>query len=198
MGRWRLAYHANCWGPLGGDAVGVTSVSRLTYRTFADMGRAIAEIGAAGYEGVELFDGNVLDYQGRYADLRHILAGAGVRLVAVYSGANFIFDEILTEELSRIVRAADAAAELGAEHFVVGGGARRAEGIRDDDHRKLGAALDRVVELAAARGLRAHFHPHLTTIAESPEQVRKVFAASAIDFCRIRHISRQGEATLRP
>src|SRR5436305_3271301 len=86
----KLAYHANCWGPLGGDAVGVTSVSRLTYRTFADMGRAIAEIGAAGYEGVELFDGNVLDYQGRYADLRHILAGAGVRLVAVYSGANFI------------------------------------------------------------------------------------------------------------
>ena len=38
----KFAYHANCWGPLGGNAVGVTSISELTYRTFGDMGRAIA------------------------------------------------------------------------------------------------------------------------------------------------------------
>ena len=60
----RLAYQANCWGPLGGNAVGVTSIGQLTYLTFGDMGRAIAEIGDAGYEGVELFDGNLLDYPG--------------------------------------------------------------------------------------------------------------------------------------
>ena len=37
MAAWKLAYHANCWGPLGGDAVGVTSITRLAYRTFGDM-----------------------------------------------------------------------------------------------------------------------------------------------------------------
>ena len=26
----RLAYHANCWGALGGNAVGVTSITQLT------------------------------------------------------------------------------------------------------------------------------------------------------------------------
>ena len=36
MAAWKLAYHANCWGPLGGDAVGVTSITRLAYRTFGD------------------------------------------------------------------------------------------------------------------------------------------------------------------
>ena len=54
MARWKLAYHANCWGSLGGDAVGVTSISRLGYRTFGDMDRAARDIAEAGYDGIEL------------------------------------------------------------------------------------------------------------------------------------------------
>ena len=40
MAEFKLAYHANCWGDLGGNAVGVTSITQLTYRTFGDMKRA--------------------------------------------------------------------------------------------------------------------------------------------------------------
>ena len=108
----KFAYHANCWGPLGGNAVGVTSIGELTYRTFGDMERAIREIGSIGYEGIELFDGNLLDYDGSArGELRALLDGAGLKLVAAYSGANFIFKDILDEELARIER--------------VGGGGRR-------------------------------------------------------------------------
>ncbi|TIP33200.1 MAG: sugar phosphate isomerase/epimerase, partial [Mesorhizobium sp.] len=121
--RVKLAYHANCWGPLGGNAVGVTSITQLTYRTFGDMERAIREIG---------------------------------------------------EELARIERAAAAAAELGAEHLVVGGGAKRAGGRQSDDFKRLGAALDKVVDIAGRAGLRAHYHPHLSTIVEGPDEVREV------------------------
>ena len=102
----KLAYHANCWGPLGGNDVGVTPISQLTYRTFGDMEQAIRDLGAAGYTGTELFDGNLLDYEGRHGDLRAVLNQSGVALVAGYSGANFIFDDILGEELARIERAA--------------------------------------------------------------------------------------------
>jgi inosose dehydratase len=179
----KKAYHANCWGPLGGNAVGVTSITQLTYRTFGDMGRAIAEIGKAGYDGVELFDGNLLDYENDAATLRTSLSGAGVKLLAVYSGANFIFPEILEEELARIRRVADAAAEFGTEHLVVGGGAKRAHGLRADDFARLAEGLEKVVELAKARGLRAHYHPHLSTIVEGPEEVRKIFGMTSIDFC---------------
>lgn len=179
----KLAYHANCWGPLGGNAVGVTSIAELTYRTFGDMERAIAEIGEVGYSGVELFDGNLLDYAERANDLRAVLDGAGVRLLAVYSGGNFIFKEILDQELARIARAADAAAELGAEHLVVGGGAKRFDGLRADDHARLAEGLEKVVAIADARGLRAHYHPHLTTIVEGPAEVDKIFALTGIDFC---------------
>jgi inosose dehydratase len=179
----KLAYHANCWGALGGNAVGVTSITQLTYRTFGDMELAIREIGEAGYAGIELFDGNLLDYEGRYEALRAALKQSGLALVAVYSGANFIFGDILGEELARIERAAVAAAELGAVHLVVGGGAKRAKGRESDDFKRLGAALDKVVDIAGKAGLTAHYHPHLSTIVEGADEVREIFRHTAINFC---------------
>ncbi len=181
MADWKLAYQANCWGPLGGNAVGVTSIAELTYRTFADMAVAFADIAAAGYSGVEVFDGNMLDHSSR--DFRKLLDDTGLELVAAYSGGNFIFDEILPQELDRIRRAAARTAELGAPHFVVGGGAKRFNGTRDEDFSKLGAALEQVVGIAKENGLTAHYHPHLTTIVEGPEEVRRIFSQTSIDFC---------------
>jgi inosose dehydratase len=179
----RLAYHANCWGPLGGNAVGVTSITQLTYRTFADMDRAIREIGEVGYAGVELFDGNILDYVEQSGRLASVLKSSGVTLVGVYSGANFIFDDIAGEEFARLERVTAAAAEAGAEHFVVGGGAKRAAGIRPGDIKRLGAALEDVVRIARKRGLTPHYHPHLSTIVEGPDSVREIFAETSIGFC---------------
>jgi inosose dehydratase len=179
----RFAYQANCWGPLGGNAVGVTSVGQLTYLTFGDMGGAIAEIGAAGYQGVELFDGNVLDYPGGSQALKAALNQAGVQLVAAYSGANFIFPDILDQELGRIARVADAAAALSAEHLVVGGGAKRLEGVAPGDYERLAAGLEKVVTIAKARGLEAHYHPHLSTIVEGPAEVDRIFLLTSIRFC---------------
>lgn len=183
MQSWNKAYHANCWGALGGAPVGVTSIKDLYYRTFGDMDRAIADIGAAGYKGIELFDGNLLDYGGKAAELRNQLAYKGLNLLAVYSGGNFIFPEILREELWRIRKGADLAAELGAQHLVVGGGAQRTTPATDEDYGRLADGLNQVVSIAAERGMTALYHPHLTTMAESPEQIRKVFDLSDIHFC---------------
>lgn len=183
MADWKLAYHANCWGPLGGHPVGVTSVKDLFYKTFGDMTRAFQDIGAAGYRAVEVFDGNLLDYEGRIGELRQVLAGAGLSLLASYSGGNFIFPDILGEELWRIEKAAALAAEAGAVHLVVGGGAKRAGGALPGDYERLGEALDRVAGIAEAHGLQAHYHPHLTTMAETPDEIAQVFAHTRIGFC---------------
>jgi inosose dehydratase len=184
MARWKLAYHANCWGPLGGDAVGVTSITRLTYRTFGDMATAAREISAAGYTGIEFFDGNVLDDEDdNYALTRRILGETGLQLTAIYSGCNFIFGDILEEELFRVTRAAKAAEALGAEHLVVGGGARRFGGTLTADYDALAAGLDRVFVIGQARGLRTHYHPHLSTIVENQEEVRTIFSKTGVGFC---------------
>jgi inosose dehydratase len=183
MPLWKKAYHGNCWGVLGGEPVGVTSVKDLFYRTFGDIPRAITEISQAGYQAIELFDGNLVEYEGKLGELRSRLDEAGLSLLAVYSGGNFVFPEILPEELWRVRKAADLAAEMGARHLVVGGGAKRTLPASDRDYARLASTLNQIVDLAEERGLIAHYHPHLTTMAETPAQIRQVFALTRICFC---------------
>lgn len=183
MPSWRFGYQANCWGPLGGHPVGVTSIKDLTYKTFGDINAAFGEIAAVGYSGVEIFDGNLVDYPGGPDALAAQLADLKLALIAVYSGANFIFRDALGEELARIDKVAALAAQAGASHLVVGGGAQRTVAATDEDYRRLGAALDCVVGIATRHGLEAHYHPHLTTLAETPAQVAKVLSLSQIHFC---------------
>jgi inosose dehydratase len=179
----KLAYHTNTWGGVVGHPAGVTSVKDLYYLANGSTEEALRDISAAGYEGVELFDGNLVQYAGREEELRAQMEELGLQLVAVYSGANFIYPDILEDELSRVRDAAQLAAGLGAEHLVVGGGAVRASGTREEDYRLLGEGLERIVSLADEAGLIASFHPHLGTCVESPEQIAKTFEHTGINFC---------------
>lgn len=179
----RLGYHTICWGGVIGDPVGVTSIKDLLYRSNGDLEQAIAEIAELGYEGFELFDGNLLDYEDRLDDFRSIVEAAGLEVIGVYVGGNFIFPEVLHEELWRVRRAAASAAAVGATHLVVGGGAQRSNGISPSDYELLADALDEVCEIAEHQGLSAVYHPHLTTIVESPDQVDRVMELSRIDLC---------------
>ncbi|MBN9799643.1 MULTISPECIES: sugar phosphate isomerase/epimerase family protein [Pseudonocardia] len=183
----RLGYHSITWGGVTGAAAGVTSVKDLVYRVPGDMDRALREISAAGYRGVEMFDGNVREFAEVRDDhpgsLHRLLDETGLSLVGVYTGGNFVYPEILPDELHRVRRAAEDAARFGAAQLVVGGGAPRAQGIADGDHDRLARALDTVAGIAAEHGLSACYHPHLGTIGQSPEQIEAVFSRSTIGFC---------------
>jgi inosose dehydratase len=176
----RLGYQANSWGGVVGHPVGVTSIKDLFYLTPGDPWQALDDIAAAGFEGVELFDGNLVEHVDR---LPEELEQRGLSLLGVYSGANLVFPEVLGEELWRVRRACEAAQRVGAEHLVIGGGAQRTEAATDADYDRLGAALDEVARIAAGHGLIASYHPHLTTIAESPEQIERALSRSEIGFC---------------
>jgi inosose dehydratase len=177
-----LGHQTNTRGVVG-HPVGVTSIKDLYYVSSGDTAACVREVAEAGFSGTELFDGNVVQFPGGVAALRALTDELGLAVVAVYSGANFIFPDILDEELWRISRAAEAAAALGAEHLVVGGGARRASGTVDSDYARLGAGLNAVVEIAARHGLLASYHPHLTTCVESRDEIDRVFAETEIRFC---------------
>ena len=179
----RLGYHTITWGGVVGDATGVTSVKDLYYVTNGSMAQAVQDIASAGYEGTEMFDGNLVAYADRPDELRGLLADAGLELVSVYTGANFIYADILPDELHRVQRAAELAATFGAERLVVGGGARRAAGTTDEDYRRLAAALDRVTDIAESQGLSASYHPHLSTIVESPAELERLLPHTRIGFC---------------
>lgn len=179
----RLGYHSITWGGVVGAPQGVTSVKDLYYLSNGSVTEAVRDLGAAGYEGVEVFDGNLSALADRPHELTDVLAETGVELVSVYTGANFIYPDALPDELHRIESACRLAARFGASRLVVGGGARRASGTTDDDYDRLGAGLDAVVDLAAEHGLDATYHPHLGTIVESPAELDRLMARTRIGFC---------------
>jgi inosose dehydratase len=179
----RLSYQTITWGGVVGHPVGVTSIKDLFYLANGSTEAAVRDIAAAGYSGVEMFDGNLRQYEDRPDDLRRLLDDAGVSLVAVYTGANFVYRDVLDDEFWRIEKAAELAATFGATNLVVGGGAKRAAGTTDDDYERLAKGLNRVVDVAQRNGLRASYHPHLTTIVEGPEQIDRILSLSRIGFC---------------
>jgi inosose dehydratase len=179
----KIGYSTITWGGVIGHPAGVTAIKDLFYLANGDALAAISDISGVGYQGTEMFDGNLAAFADRPDVLQDALKTAGLELVAVYTGANFIYDDILEDELHKISQAAKLASEFGASRLVVGGGAQRASGEQPDDMAKLGRALDQVVEIAASFGLECSYHPHLGTIVEGPEALERLMGLSQIKFC---------------
>ncbi|MCS5735018.1 sugar phosphate isomerase/epimerase family protein [Herbiconiux daphne] len=179
----KLGYPTITWGGVVGTPEGVTSVASSFYRTNGSTADALRDIAAAGFTGTEVFDGNLLDFEGGASAFSRVLEETGLELVSVYTGANFIFEEIAAEEFAKISRAAQLAAEFGASRLVVGGGAQRAGGPADGDLSRLARGLDRSAEIAAEHGLQASYHPHLGTLVETPEALSELMPLTTIAFC---------------
>ena len=179
----KFAYSTITWGGVVGHPGGVTSVKDLFYMTHGDTKAAIADIAAAGYEGTEVFDGNLAEYADNPDELLTVLKNNNVKLESVYTGANFIYDEILDDELYKIEQAAGLAKKFGANRLVVGGGAKRPAGPKPDDFKKVGRGLDMVADIARTYGLESSFHPHLGTISETLDGFHQIMDSCSIGFC---------------
>jgi inosose dehydratase len=179
----RLGYHSITWGGVVGAPTGVTSIKDLYYLSNGSVVEAVKDIAAAGYEGTEVFDGNLAALADQPEEFQEALRASGVELVSVYTGANFVYADVLPDEMHRIRRACELAVQFGAGRLVVGGGARRAAGTTADDYDRLGSALDAVADLAAEHGLDASYHPHLSTIVESPDELDRIMDRTRIGFC---------------
>lgn len=178
----KFGHATNSLGVVG-HPVGVTSIKDLFYLANGNTEDSIREIAELNYDGVELFDGNLIEFPGGTKSLKKLLKTLDINLIAVYSGANFIFQEVLGEELWKIEKVAEAAAELMVQHIVIGGGAKRVGGTKESDYKQLGEGLDKIIDIAQKYGLTASFHPHLGTCVETPEQVDKVMSYTQINLC---------------
>jgi inosose dehydratase len=179
----KLGYQTNTWGGVVGHPAGVTSVKDLYYLANGSTEQALKDIASAGYKGIELFDGNLMQYENRSAEFQQLLKNLDLSLIGVYTGANFIFKDILEEEFDKIEKVAKFATEFGAEHLVLGGGAVRAGGIQESDYEVLAQSLERAATIAAKYGLVASYHPHLGTCVQGPDQLDKIMSMTTIPLC---------------
>jgi inosose dehydratase len=181
--KMKLAYQTNTWGGVVGDPGGVTSIKDLYYLANGSTEDALRDIAESGYAGFELFDGNLMQYQDQLDQLKTLMRDTQLAMVGVYCGANFIYRDVLDEELDKIARVARVAAKCNATFLVVGGGAVRTRGIQETDYPRLGDALNSVVAIAEQEGLVATYHPHLGTCVESPDQLARLLPHTRIGLC---------------
>jgi inosose dehydratase len=189
----KFAYEANAWGGVIGTAGGVTDLGSGFYVTPGDVHRTLESIAAAGYTGIELFDGNLLPFEDSLDTFTSAAASNGLEIAGVYSGGQFIYPDAHEDELARFDRSIRIAAAAGARHYVVGGGAIRSTGRRAEDFEVAGAFLDAVASRASAAGLIPSYHPHLGSLAQAPDQIDALFAATSIGVCAdVAHIAAGG------
>lgn len=197
----QFAYEANAWGGVVGTPGAVTDLRSGFYETPGNVHRTLELIAEAGYTGIELFDGNVLPFESSIEEFVAAVAAQGLEVAGVYSGGHFIYPDAHEDELARFDRSIRLAASAGARHYVIGGGSIRSSGRRDEDFKVAGGFLDSLVERAQAAGLIASYHPHLGSLAQTPEQIDALFAATSIGLCAdVAHIAAGGgdpEAVIR-
>jgi len=179
----KVGYMTNAWGSVVGHPAGVTSVKDLYYLSTGDTQQAVEAISKAGFEMIEIFDGNLMEYAEDRKGFTELLDKNNLKLLAVYSGADFIYEEILEDELYKIDKAASLASGLGAKHLVIGGGAIRSKAILDKDYVKLAEGLDKAAEIAEKYDLIPSYHPHLGTIVQAPDQLDKLMPLTRISLC---------------
>ena len=68
---------------------------------------------------------------------------------------------------------------------MIGGGAKRLEGVASGDYELIQPkAWIEAAALTEARGLTAHYHPHLLErSSKRPTEVDRIFALTSINFC---------------
>lgn len=179
----KLGYQTNTWGGVVGHPAGVTSVKDSYYLANGSTEQALADIAAAGYDGFELFDGNLMQYADQPKAFEAMIARSGLRFTGVYVGGNFIYPDLIADELYKIEQGAQLAASLGAEHLVIGGGAVRASGATEDDYERLADALNRLDAMGNKLGLTASYHPHMGTIVQAPDQLHRLMRLTDIGLC---------------
>ena len=178
----RLGYHTITWGGVVGDPTGVTSVKDLYYRSPGSMKTAISDIAAAGYEGTEMFDGNVADF----ADSPPCSATAGRRRPGT--------GQRLHRRQLHLRRRPRRRAAPGLPRRRAGATIRRRQprrrrrGPPGRRHHRRGLRPARCRARPGHRhrraaGLAASYHPHLTTIVESPDELERLMPQTRIGFC---------------
>jgi len=178
-----IGYMTNAFGDQVGTLEGVMSIKDSKFVTLANDKEVIEKIANVGYKYIEMFDGNLDRFKENPDDLKEILDKNEVSLLGVYVTANFIYEDAFPDELWHIKETAKLAKELGAKHIVLGGGAIRHDGIRDEDFNTLAKNLDKAQIEIENVGLTASYHPHLGCMIENNQQIVKLFSLTDINFC---------------
>ena len=186
MSRWKLAYHANCWGPLGGNAVGVTSITQLTYKTFGDM--TCAAPATSRRPVTRASSSSTATWSRTHPKTTPRRAGSSRKRSLRWLPSIAARTSSTPTSLTRSWRVSPGPPmrRRRSGPNTSWSVAARATLRRNPDRRlrrPRRSARQGSVDRRRRAGCAPSYHPHLSTIVENPDEVRTIFDKTRIGFC---------------
>lgn len=150
-----------------------------------DDRRAIEDIAALGFRGIQLRASAVEEWGGRPRALRDLLADRGLALVALSSGTLGLDPAREAEDLERHVRHARFLRDAGGLYLQVLDQRPRGRDPTPDDFRRLGSLLTELGRRTADLGIPVGYHNHMGALGEAPDEVARVLDATDPRYVRL-------------
>jgi inosose dehydratase len=139
--------------------------------------RAIEDVAACGYRGIQLRSNVLPEFGDRPAALKDILDRHGLTFVALSSGNMRIDPSVEREEMEAHVKKARFVRALGGS-FLQLTDERPKRAITADDYKRMGRLLTELGKRTAEHGVTVSYHNHMNNLGERPEEVRAVLDAA--------------------
>jgi inosose dehydratase len=139
--------------------------------------KAIEEIAAVGFKGIQLRAPIVARYADKPAVLRDLLQQHKLTMVALSSGTVRIDPAVEAEELQKHTRHAQFVRDVGGLYLQVTD-ERPKRAIVAEDYRRMGTLLTEIGKRCADLGIPLGYHNHMNNLGERPEEVAAVLDAA--------------------
>jgi inosose dehydratase len=139
--------------------------------------KAIEDIAAVGFKGIQLRSPILTQYGDKPAALRDLLQKHKLTMVALSSGDVRIDAAVEAEELKKHTRHAQFVRDVGGLYLQVTD-ERPKRAIVADDYRRMGKLLTEIGKRSADLGIPLGYHNHMNNLGERPEEVAAVLDAA--------------------
>ncbi len=150
-----------------------------------DDDRAIADIGALGFPGIQLRANVVPRFRERPGELRELLARHKLTLVALSSGNVSIDPSTEARMIEQHVGHARFLRDAGGLYLQLIDQRPSGRGREPADYGRLGRLLTEIGKRAADLGVSVGYHHHVGSIGESPDEIERVLDASDPRYVRL-------------
>lgn len=171
------ALGAALW-PAGGRAAASIRFACHTMTWGDDYETGIADIGRAGFDGVQLRANVQARYGERPADLKALLAKHNVEFVCFSSGNVLLGADREAETLALHEKHARFVQAAGGQFLQVTDERPKDRRPTADDRKRMGDLLTRLGRKTQALGVRLAYHNHMGNLGERPEEIAEVLAAT--------------------
>ena len=140
--------------------------------------RAIEDIAALGFKGIQLRSNILAEFGGRPAALRDLLQKHDLIMVALSSGNMTIDPAKEADDLATHTRNARFVKDVGGLYLQVTDARPRGRAIVPDDQKRLGRLLTELGKRTADIGIPLGYHNHMNSLGEAPDEVDRVLDAA--------------------